>query len=412
MISAYACEPHKGSEPGVGWNVATEVAKVHDVWVLTRKNNRTVIEAELKRSPVPGLQFIYYDLPKWAYWWKRGDFGIQWYYYLWQLLSWKTVRQAHRELQFDLTHHVTLGKYWAPSVLARLPVPFVWGVVGGGESMPPAFFADVTWRERGFEVLRNVARRTGEHDLYVRKTVKKCSLALAATNETAARLNQLGCGDVRVVPQCALTRAQLARLSALPPPSPESPLRFISIGRPLHWKGFYLGIKAFAAANLADAEYWIIANGSGRSRLETLAKNAGVGGRVRFFDPLPTLNDVYGVLSQCHVLVHPALHEAFGNVVLEAMAAARPVIALDIGGPVLQLAAGSGFAASSSSPSKAIEELKAHMLKFAENRRLSFEMGQTAAAGVVKNMTWDSRIHDYLNAYNDAVRHHENHPDS
>jgi hypothetical protein len=35
LISAYSCEPGMGSEPGVGWNIAREVAKYHEVWVLT-----------------------------------------------------------------------------------------------------------------------------------------------------------------------------------------------------------------------------------------------------------------------------------------------------------------------------------------------------------------------------------------
>lgn len=33
LLSAYACEPNKGSEPGVGWSWATEYAKQHQVWV-------------------------------------------------------------------------------------------------------------------------------------------------------------------------------------------------------------------------------------------------------------------------------------------------------------------------------------------------------------------------------------------
>jgi hypothetical protein len=35
LLSAYACEPSKGSEPGVGWNWATQAALDHEVWVLT-----------------------------------------------------------------------------------------------------------------------------------------------------------------------------------------------------------------------------------------------------------------------------------------------------------------------------------------------------------------------------------------
>ena len=35
LISAYACEPDKGSEPEVGWKWALHLARFHDVCVLT-----------------------------------------------------------------------------------------------------------------------------------------------------------------------------------------------------------------------------------------------------------------------------------------------------------------------------------------------------------------------------------------
>ena len=64
LISAYGCEPDKGSEPGAGWNWAVEVAKRHKVTVLTRANNRCSIEKELQVNPRPNMSFIYYDLPE------------------------------------------------------------------------------------------------------------------------------------------------------------------------------------------------------------------------------------------------------------------------------------------------------------------------------------------------------------
>ena len=63
LVSAYACEPDKGSEPGVGWNWAKQIAHFHEVWVVTRTNNRPAIEERIEKNPDPNLHFIYVDLP-------------------------------------------------------------------------------------------------------------------------------------------------------------------------------------------------------------------------------------------------------------------------------------------------------------------------------------------------------------
>src|SRR5271157_3778471 len=127
LLSAYACEPGQGSEPGVGWNWAHEMSRWHDVWVLTRANNRPTIE----QTPAPvgehRVRWVYFDLPRWARFWKRGSRGIQAYYWLWQLAAWRVGARLHREVGFDLFHHVTFGKYWVPSYLSFLPVKSILG---------------------------------------------------------------------------------------------------------------------------------------------------------------------------------------------------------------------------------------------------------------------------------------------
>src|SRR5439155_22849646 len=82
LISAYACEPGKGSEPGAGWNLALAAARSHDVWVRTRRNNRQVIEAALSGGPGEP-RFVYLDLPVL----RRRWVGTHLYYAIWQLLA-------------------------------------------------------------------------------------------------------------------------------------------------------------------------------------------------------------------------------------------------------------------------------------------------------------------------------------
>ncbi len=337
LMSAYACEPKKGSEPGVGWHTALEVAKYHDVLVITRANNRSIIEACVEPNSVSGLQFVYFDLPRWAMWWKRGSRGVTVYYYLWQIGAYFVARRLLTTIRIDVIHHVTFVKYWTPSFLSLLPKPFVWGPVGGGESAPRALHRSLSTYGKLYEFARSTARRIGELDPFVRLTARRSALAIGTTGSTAARLEALGAKDVHVLVAAGLNQSTFELIDATAVRLDDAslntePLRLISIGRLLEWKGFGLGLEAFAQASLNDAEYLIVGDGPARAQLEELSKTLGLADQVRFCGSL-SRDDTLKQLGRSHVLVHPSLHDSGGFVCIEAMAAGRPVICLKLGGP-------------------------------------------------------------------------------
>lgn len=387
LISAFACAPAKGSELGVGWNTARELANHHEVWVLTQGIHRPAIEAELARNPVPNLQFAYYDLPRWASWWHRGRPSKQPYYYLWQFGAHRVARRLQREVGFNLAHHVTFVVYWKPSLLALLPVPFIWGPVGGGESAPRSFRADFAFRGRAYEAARDLARWVGERDPFVRLTARRSAVALATTEETAARLRRLGAKQVWVFSQVGLNQGEIDDLRPQGAWPREDRIRFVSIGRLLHWKGFHLGLRAFARANLSDAEYWIVGDGPERERLETLARELKVSDRVKFWGRLPR-DETLCKLGECHALVHPSLHESGGWVCLEAMALRRPVVSLDLGGPAVQVTEATGFKISAIKPEQAVDELAAVMRTLSKDRDATIRMGEAAQKRVDEQFNW------------------------
>ena len=53
-----------------------------------------------------------------------------------------------------------------------------------------------------------------------------------------------------------------------------APVRFISMGRLLHWKGSISGLKAFSAAAVPQSEYWIVGDGPERANLSALVATA------------------------------------------------------------------------------------------------------------------------------------------
>ena len=289
LISAYACEPGQGSEPGGGWHWMCQIARFEECWVITRNNNRPVIEKTLAANPMPGVHFIYYDLPRWARFWKRGKTGVRLYYYLWQMGVYRLARKLHRDFHFSLVHHLTFTSYWLPSFLPLLAVPFIWGPVAGAESAPPAFRKSFSPRGRIYEVLRDTARRLSEINPFVQLAARRAAASFAVTPETAARLTALGCRNVAIASQVALSPEEMSLLGKIPERR-GGPFRVFSIGRLLHWKGFELGISAFAQFHklFPDSEYWLIGNGPEKKRWMQLADKLGVAGSVIFVDDAST----------------------------------------------------------------------------------------------------------------------------
>lgn len=410
LLSAYSCAPCKTSEPGNAWrSVNHALAEGHEVWTLIEKSEyEHLMVTHLAEHPMPGFHPVFFQLPNLAVKTLRkpGMLGCV-YYHLWQHKMLGIARQLHEEVGFDLVHHVTFGRYWSPCGIRNLGVPFIWGPVGAAEYAPAAFLAELPFRERWFEFVRDTVRAASEKDPALRDTAKATSIGIGVTREACEALRNLGVRRVEQLPQAALADDELEAFGRFPPP-PSGPFRAICMGRLLHWKGFHLAIRAFAifAKNDPEAELWIVNDGPFRRELEKTAAKTGVQSRVRFFGHLSTYAEVLDKLAQSHVLMHPALHEAFGNVCMEAMAAGRPVVCLDIGGPASQVTAETGFVAPARNPEEAIEAMAAFLTRIAGDRALLAQMSAQARARVREKFTMRTMGAAISSFYEQAVAAH------
>jgi glycosyltransferase involved in cell wall biosynthesis len=248
--------------------------------------------------------------------------------------------------------------------------------------------SELPFRERLFELIRDKVRALAVRDPALRETARAATIGIGVTQESCQALRKLGVRRVEQLPQAALPDDQLAQLDRFPPP-PEGPFRAICIGRLLHWKGFHLAIRAFGlfARNDPHAELWIVNDGPFRRELQKTAAQSGVASRVRFLGRLPNYDQVLAKLAEAHVLMHPALHEAFGNVCEEALAMGRPVVCLDIGGPASQVTSDTGFAAPVNTPAEAVEAMASFLTRIAADRRLLAKMSAEARARVRAKFT-------------------------
>jgi glycosyltransferase involved in cell wall biosynthesis len=405
LLSTYACDPGTGSESGLGWNWMRQIARLHEVWVLTQTKERHRIEMALAKDPLPNAHCVFADLPSWTRFWKRkgSHWGENVYYYIWQIWAYLTARRLHQQVHFDLVHHVTFVRYWMPSFLALLPVPFIWGPVGASESVPDGFLSLFSLRGRLNELFRALARLVGELDPFVRVTAKKAMSAFATTEATKARMKRLGCRQVVVYSEAGLTRDEISRLSNLPF-LPTQPFRVISIGRLIQLKGFELSLRAFAEfrRSFPGSEYWLIGDGPERKRLTNVVENLKIGDCVRFWGSIPRY-EVFEKLSECNTLVHPSLHESGGWVCLEAMAAGRPVVCLDWAGPAVQVTPETGIKILPISPDQVVKDLATAMTKLASEPEFCRRLGQEGRRRIAEHFDWETKADFMLRIYESAL---------
>lgn len=155
----------------------------------------------------------------------------------------------------------------------------------------------------------------------------------------------------------------------LPPSAPRGtrPFVFFWAGRLEHVKGIDLLMKAIAALeSRTDTDFTVRLAGRGSLRrpLEEQAESLGIGSRVVFLGRI-TREEIQREMQMANCFVLPTRYEAFGAVLIEAMATGLPVIATRSGGPQFIVNETSGVLID---PEK-VDQLSAAMLKMIRDYR-------------------------------------------
>lgn len=404
LVSAYACEPHRGSEPWVGWNWTKQIARFHEVWVLTRANNRTVIETELKRNPVANLHFCYFDLPPWMSFWKKKQRGVYLYYYLWQIGAFLYARKLNSQIEFDVAHHITFGSNHMPSFISLLPTPFIWGPVGS-EDMPKSLKSGLSFKNRFLESIRNWGRVWGHYiDPFVKITAKRSRIILDMNSKwTKSTFFTKYESKIIKMSQNGIN------INEYPPKernkAPGNILRILTVARLVPWKGVSLACKAFAAfsKNFPMAEMTIIGGGPEREKLISIFERENLLNRVQFLGQL-SMNEFLNYLPKCDIFLYPSFHHGQATVILQVMAAGLPIVSLDCDTTAETVTKECGIQVRPKSPEQVVEDLAKALELLATKPQMRDQMGKEARKRVEKVYDWNKRGEEMKKVYDMVVK--------
>lgn len=190
---------------------------------------------------------------------------------------------------------------------------------------------------------------------------------------------------------------------ARPTPGGEE-LKAVAVGRLVPKKGFDVLLRAAALLEVTPVSLTIVGDGPEKGRLAALARDLELGPRVRFAGSLPH-EAVKEEISRAHVLVAPSVlarggdRDGLPNVVLEAMALGRPVVASRLSG--LPEAVEDGRTGLLVKPGSA-RALAGGLERLHENRAELGRMGKEARESVEERFSLDLSTRRLLEAFRGA----------
>jgi glycosyltransferase involved in cell wall biosynthesis len=320
LLSAFQCSPGRGSEPGVGWHWATALADLgHDVTVITSSMFRDAI---LEAGP-QGIDFRFVDLPVSPL--RRFSPQLQMYdvYRRWQdaALSCSEGLADHH----DVAHHVTWGSLRLGSRLWRLPVPLVYGPIGGGQMSPSNY-----WRYFGSGWPAERLRGASGGTLLMlngrsRETMRHAAVTLVTNSATAAACQRLGSADVRYMLADGLPPEWLVPPRTQPADVPV----VLWAGRLIALKAPALALEAFAELRKTTPARLVIAgDGPMLGHLRKTVEHLGLSGHVA----LPgwvSWNEVRRLYDSSSVFLFTSLRDSSSPALLEALGRGLPAVAID-----------------------------------------------------------------------------------
>lgn len=340
MASAFACNPYKGSEHGVGWGWITAIARDHDVHVVAADFEREDIQKWLADHPEFREKAVFHFVPHRFYhytnksrlWLKIERSGLKpimnLSYRLWLRDSYKIARELNRKHAFDVAHLITYVGFRFPGHLWRLDIPFVWGPIGGLENTPWQLLPLLGAKGALYYAIRNLI------NTYHKKCLISCKRAfhkagtgiIAATEGIRREIQKHYGADSTVICEVGPPERIATNHSTR---SAAEPMVLSWSGEHLPGKALPLLLRSLERLR-ADVDWRleILGEGPCTESWKRLALKLGISKRCSWHGRVHR-EDAINIIHDSHVFVITSLKDLTSTVLLEALSQGVPVVCLN-----------------------------------------------------------------------------------
>jgi len=389
ILSAYACHPSKGSEPGIGWNWLVELSKYNQVWVLLYRGQEQYVTVSSSVKDLPkkeNIHLVPIDVP--------FPLGIKklfrFRYELWQIKAYFAAKKIIKENQIDLIHQVTIAAWWFTGYYFLLKKPLVWGPISGFQKIPIVAYPFLRKRDVFYEFFRSILLKLLKLSSYsFIMNIKKIDMMLYVNEETKNELTSIY--KEKPLLQMNDTGVQKIISKINTKSSSHNKLNILWSGLLIPRKNFGLLLKSLEKLPYEmNWELKVAGEGKMLNYWKKRTLKTKINSKITFLGNISysKMNELY---EWADIFVFPSLREASGTVILEAMSHGVPVIALNLNGAKNIIDPSCGILIDITNPQQMINDFANAIIKLCENPLLRIEMGNNARKKVEEKFLWEKR---------------------
>lgn len=331
LINAYACAPNWGSEQGMAWHWITELAKMHNLYVITEGEWKKEIEEAVALLDVKDNIHFYYNPVSdkiRSMCWNQGDWRFYWYYRKWQKKTLTIARQICSEHRIDIIHQLNMIGFREPGYLWDIyDTHYIWGPVGGMEIVPLKYLSGMPLSKKTKYIVKNMLNHLQiRYSARVCKAIHRADIVIAATQGTynsfvklhhikPVYMNEAG---------CTISEQHTAHNFN------KDQLDILWVGRFLDTKKLDIAIRTIAKVKDLPVFLHIVGSGSDteNAMYQQMADKMGISNNIKWYGKLAN-KKVQEMMNQMDLFLFTSVLEGTPHVVLEAITNCLPILCID-----------------------------------------------------------------------------------
>lgn len=354
LICVHEFSPYQGSECSEGWNIVTNLAEFHNLYVIYASGSQkspysyrdALTNYRSTNSINKSIKFYNVDQPlltnllsklNYLISSKNSAIGNPFLYFLgynlWHKYAYKIAKKIIKSEKIDVIHMLNSITFREPGYLWKLNLPFVWGPTGGLTSLPSSYINTLTFKEQIFQLIRNQYFKCEFKKNRIKNAIKKADLIY--TFSEFDRLKFLKAGGKNVLNKLDSGSMYLN----LPIKKPINKITILWAGQLIKRKAFNILINSVLNLPVelkSKFEFKILGYGILYDFYINKINDLNLIDLFSF-EGETNRNELFEIMKNCDLLVHTSYREATTNIIPEALSHNIPVVCHDISGMSLAI---------------------------------------------------------------------------